>query len=271
MKTTPIISALVLALTLTTLGSSLTFAAESESEIVAQAAGSSSSALQTAINNAEKVAAQAKDNNYTKQLGLNHYLNQKLDLAKEIANGTNAGDADAMAQVLNEASNATKAFLNNTPKTVATASEKVSSEEKVEAAAPVAETAPQVTVATTSTKTTRTAQPAVQTLGTAITVTVAERPESDTSTKNTTSTQNNSTKTTSQNAKSSDKTNTNLENDKAEVAEQKNDAEANEAVEVPQTGEPKKASVATLIIAGIAVVAATAGISAVILKGKRNV
>lgn len=62
---------------------------------------------------------------------------------------------------------------------------------------------------------------------------------------------------------------------KVEVAEKDdenetaNDGEA-DAVELPKTGEGNKAGVGVLIIAGMLVVAATAGMTVLIVKGKKN-
>lgn len=247
MKTTQLVSALGLALTLAAAGGSCVYAE-----------GNTNSQLQAAIKQAENAKNVAKENPSAKYPGIDKYLEKKIAQAEEIRKSGN-GDAATMTQVLDEASEATYLLLgtNRTEaKAAATASTMARDNEPVEMLTEANEAqATVVQLAETEVKTPvvqtaeakEVAAPVVTLANTTVKVTVADG-----------------------DAEKQDATDegTDAEVNDGEVAID-DTAETQDEVEVPNTGE-KQAGIAELVIAGIAVVLITAGAATMIVKGKRN-
>lgn len=186
--------------------------------------------LQTSISQAKIAQRYAEQHPSTTYPGLSKYLSQKIALAEQMASGQISGDTDAMVQVLDEATEATNLLLGANRKQSAKKPE------------PIARTdASQTEVASTK-----------------VQVTVVD-PAAVSSLPQTT------------NGYAAETTNDISAEDVQDEVPAKVASEAQDNnVDIPNTGENHRASVVTLVVAGLIVVAITAATAVVIVRSNRK-
>lgn len=252
MGKTQILSALGLALALGVLGSNYVFAEETSAQTAAaveQSAGEANN-LTTAINNAQKVLDDTKNVNYTEYPGVRKYLQGLVDKSNEPVQNT-----QALTEALNEGALAASLLMGTYNKADATADavsysdnvavyavESKAKSNTVDMPTEAAKLTNEVDLAEAKNET-----PAVELANTSVKVTVAAPTEPETQTV------------------ISELDEAAVENDN--ILNEENQEE----IEVPKTGaEDAKGNLGVLVVAGVGVVAATLGATAVILKSRKH-
>ncbi len=254
MRTTYVWGALVLGLALATVNSSAVLA-----QGAAEAQETKTVAITTSQANKAEILEKAKEakklaqqNPSTTYPGLDKYIGKLIDGVEK----NKYANADEALAALEEATEAIPLLLevkvdNNVAKSNAERTEsvvKTQSQQNAKVETPKVETVQAQKIEVVETKSATTTETKTETKVEAKTVKANAKDE----------------------AKLTDTT------IKVEVADEKQpenspaEAKQDETVELPKTGEEKKAGVGVLILAGIVVVLATVGMTVLIVKGKKN-